>query len=169
MGAPTFSEEIFAVDDLAATHELLKKVGAKDLGEHVSRHYYAKGAHSGTLKVVERESGYELTKMNDRDGRFSVDEKTLIDSKEAGFTLLRAKGFTEVEYVEMKYHDFAYKGGIVGLYVINDVLRAVVTDYPTESLQNEVQHELLLDSKERITRAFNVVLRDTNGQKIIQL
>lgn len=167
MSAPRNTELIFETDDLDSFRRKLEALGATDLGEGTSRHYYA-DVGKGTLKVVERDTGWEITEMTGEDGRFVVSSKQSLVDKQRGFSILRSKGHTKVEFVEMKFHDYEYDGGVIGLYVINEVLSAIVIDYPPESLDGIVG-ELKLNKLKQIKESFNVVLRGTPGYKEVDI
>lgn len=164
---PTFVEELYLVDDFAPVEDRLQALGAADLGEHVSLHYCAH-VESGSLKVVKRETGWDITEMAEEDGQFEVVSQKSIGNKDEGFAVLRERGFNEVEVVEMNYHEYDLKGGIVGLYVLNKLIKSVVIDYP-EGEHVEIKKELLLDDAQKINMSFSVLLRDTDARVVIQL
>lgn len=150
-------EKKYRVDDFHAIEAKLHQVRAKKLNETVSTHYYTHQQTNDVVKLVQYADRNEIHILEESNGKFTLKENIPVESREAGLKWLRGQGYEVVDVVRMAYTDYQYRGGIVGLYVINDFLHSVILDFPEEQGQ-EIEQEFHLAQAELISIPYNKYL-----------
>lgn len=150
-------EKKYRVESLAAIRKKLHEVGAEEGKEVVSTHYYAWHKGSDVVKLVAYSDRSEIHILEESKGKFLLKETVSVKDTKAGLAWLKDRGHTIVGVVRITQTDYEYKGGIVGLYRIDDFLRSVILDFP-EGKHVEVEKELGLTSAEVISVPYNICL-----------
>lgn len=159
-------EKKYRVDDFAGIQSKLETVGAKKGTETTTTHFYAQQAGNDVTKLVSYNDRDEIHLLEESDGKFTLKEKILMASKEAGLRWLKDKGFTKADVVKMANTDYDYEDGIVGLYVINDFLHSVILDFPSQR-HGKVEQEFDLSNQEVINVPYNKYLQQIGkGQSV---
>ena len=120
------------------------------------------------VKLVEYSDRTEIHKLESSNGKFTLTETIPVKNVKAGLNWLKAKGYDNVGLVTMDDTDYEYKGGIVGLYVINDFLYSVILDFP-EGVHSLIEHELGLTSAEPINIPYNKYLEEAGRLKLVPI
>ncbi len=150
-------EKKYRVDSFTSIQKLLEEKSAKKRQEIISTHYYGEHKGNDVEKFIEYVDRYEVHALKEEGGRFTMTEHKHIADKNAGFTWLKDKGYTNANIVKMAYTEYEYKNGIVGLYTINDFLRSVILYYPPDQ-HAETEKEFGLQNAEVITVPYNKLL-----------
>lgn len=161
-------EKKYRVESLAAVRKKLLEVGAKKEKEVVATHYYVKQEGSDVTKLVIYSDRSEIHVLEEVGGKFSLKEKIPLESKEAGLQWLKDKGHRTLAVVKMTQTDYEYKGGIVGLYTIDDWLHSVVLDFP-EGQHEAIEKELGLHTAEVISAPYNKYLERVGRLRSMKL
>lgn len=151
-------ENKYLVDSFANTQKILRLAGAKKKQEIISTHYYGQHEGNDVEKFVEYGDRYEIHKLIEHDGHYTLTDHTPIADKAAGLRWLKKQGYTQVNIVRMAYTDYEYKNGIVGLYSIDDSLHSVILDFPKEQLE-EIEKEFGLQTAEVIRVPYDKFLK----------
>lgn len=152
-----FQEKKYKVSSFDTIINALAIVGAKEVPQITTIHHYARHNGKDVIKLVEYEDRIEIHILEDIGGKFVMKEKFGVATKEEGFNWLNNKGYTQFDTVKMVYTDYEYKGGIVGLYTINDSLKSVILDYPSD-MHDVIEKEMSLENAELITMPFNKLI-----------
>lgn len=150
-------EKKYRVDSFDQILKKLQELDCNQVGRSISTHYYAKRADNNVTKLVEKTDRYEIHVLEEDAGRFTLKENIVVDSNQAGLKWLEKSGFTDLTVVKMDHTDYEYKGGLVGLYTINDELFSVILDFPSG------QHETIaadfgMEAAEVIVLPYNKYL-----------
>lgn len=161
-------EKKYRVDSFAKIERILKEIGAKNGKTVVSTHYYAQQQGNDVVKLVEIRDRYEIHILEESNGKFALKEKIQVENKKAGLFWLQNKGYTTVDIVRMENTDYEYKGGVVGLYIIDDFLHSVILDFPSK-LCITVEKELGLETAEVISAPYNKFLEQIGRLRSMKL
>ncbi len=161
-------EKKYRVESFIEILKLLKEKGAEKQKEITSIHYYGQHEGNDVEKFVEYKDRYEIHILKEHDGRFTMMEHTPIKDKDAGFTWLKNKGYSVVNIVKMDYTEYSYKGGTVGLYIIDDFLRSVILYFPKDK-HKKMEKEFGLDSVDVISVPYNKYLAQIGHLRSMRL
>jgi len=150
-------EKKYRVDSFVAIQKLLNKKGARKKKEVVATHYYGHHEGNDVEKFVEYVDRYETHVLKESGGRFTMTEHKQIPDKDIGFSWLKDKGYTKASIVKMVYTEYEHRGGVVGLYTINDFLHSVILYYSSDK-HKAVESEFGLQNAEVITIPYNKYL-----------
>lgn len=151
-------EKKYLVDSLGPIERNVHAIGLPKVNDEVATHYYGQQEGTDVTKFVVYPNRVETHTLKDHHGTFAYGDSQVLANREAGFDWLQAKGFSFVDVVKMDYETYEYKGGTIGLYVINDELRAVILMYPPEQ-HTDVATEFGLDGVVVLTQPFNTYLK----------
>src|SRR3989339_49238 len=129
-------EKKYRVDSFTKVLEILSKNNAKKKQEIINIHFYTQKEGNDVVKLVKYRDQNEIHILDEIDGKYILKQKIPMKSTEEGLRWLKDKGYKMVDIIKMTYTDYEYKGGIIGLYTINDFLFSIILDYP------EGQHEI---------------------------
>ena len=152
-----YQEKKYRVESFEQIKSLLEKAGAKRGTEVVSTHYYILQPTNDVVKLVVTGNKCEIHILTENDGKYSLMENISMESVEAGLNWLKNRGYKEFSVIKMDETDYEYKGGIVGLYTINDFLCSVILDFPPGK-HEELENELGLEDAEVINVPYNKYL-----------
>ena len=150
-------EKKYRVEDFAAIERKLTTLNAKKVGQSSSTHYYAPQPNNDVVKLVEHSDRCEIHMLAEADGKFALTQRVALKDLHEGLEWLRENGYDEVAVVKMRNTDFEYRGGVVGLYVINDFLYSVILDFPSGE-HDGVAQELGMSGAEAIDVPYNTYL-----------
>lgn len=150
-------EKKYRVENFATVDGRLAVVNAEKVGESSSTHYYAPQLNNDVVKIVEHSDRCEIHKLSEANGKFTLAERIPLKDVNEGVEWLRDNNYDEVAVVRMSHTDFAYRGGIVGLYVINDFLYSVILDFPSGQHEGVAQ-DLEMSGAEIIEVPYNKYL-----------
>ncbi len=153
-----YQEKKYRVDSFTKVENILHTAGAKKLKVTTSKHYYARQNGNDVVKLVSYKDKSEVHILEESQGRFILKENIPVENIDTGLQWLKDKGYQMVDLVGMVYTDYAYKDGIVGLYVINNFLYSVILDFPEQQSQ-EIEKELGLTSTKVISVPYNKYLQ----------
>jgi hypothetical protein len=163
-----YQEKKYRVDSFSDIQKILHHVHAKKGEEVISVHYYAEQEGNTVVKLVSYKDRHEIHILNETNGMFSLTENFQVESKELGLHWLKNKGYSIVNIVKMNNIDYPYKGGIVGLYIIDDFLHSVILDFP-ENKYESLAKEFGLDTATIIQVPYNVYLKHINRLRTMVL
>ncbi|HLD25015.1 MAG TPA: hypothetical protein VJB96_03815, partial [Patescibacteria group bacterium] len=149
-----YQEKKYRVDSLLPIQKLLERVGAKKGQEITTTHYYAEQHTNDIVKLVVYGDRNEIHVLLESHGTYSLKENIPVASVEAGLSWLKAHGYHTVDIVKMAYTDYEYKGGIIGLYVIDNFLSSVILDFPPGT-HEAMEKEFGLQNAEVIHLPYN--------------
>ncbi len=161
-------EKKYQVDSFAEIERILKKVGAKKGKTVVSTHYYAQQQGNNVVKSVEYANRNEIHILKESKGKFTLREKIQLENTQTGLRWLQNKGYTAVDLVKMENTDYEYKGGVVGLYIIDDFLHSVILDFPHRQCMM-VEKELSLETTKVISVSYNKLLEQIGRLRSMKL
>lgn len=161
-------EKKYRVDSFAKVQKILDESGAKGKETIVTTHYYARKEGNDVVKLVEYSDRNEIHILEESNGKFSLKEKIPVENTDAGLQWLKDKGYGTVDLVKMEYTDYEYKGGIVGLYVINDFLYSVILDFPSEQ-HEEMEKEFGLKAADVVSLPYNKFLEQIGQLKSMSI
>jgi hypothetical protein len=161
-------EKKYRVDSFDSVLRKLHNAGVKSEKLSKSEHYYTHQSNNDVVKLVVHCDKAEIHKLKERDGKFDLNETIPLKDTQAGFSWLRQQGYRTLDVVRMAHTDYGYKGGIVGLYAINDFLHSVILDYP-QGQHDAVEAEFGLQKAERIDVPYNKYLHRIGGLQTIKL
>lgn len=150
-------EKKLRVDSFVSVKKKLAELGAKKVNHAVESHYYAQTNDNNVTKLVQYDTKSEIHLLSETNGTFALTESIPTKDAEAGLKWLRDKGHTKTTTVKMDYDEYAYKDGIVGLYLINDSLHSIILDFPPEKYK-AIEKDLGLEKAEVITVPYNKYL-----------
>lgn len=156
-----YQEKKYLVVNFDAILAKLRELKSDEIGHSISTHYYTKRKDNNVLKLVEKAGKFEIHELTENDGNFTLNKNITVESKQAGLEWLKNQGFADITVIKMEHTDYEYRGGIIGLYTINDNLRSVILDFPVE-MHQEVAEELGLASAEVIKIPYNKYLESVN-------
>jgi len=163
-----YQEKKYLVKTFSRIRDMLESKHATKNSKTVTIHYYAQKEGNDVTKLVEFIDRYEIHILKESHGNFSLTEKIPMASNKAGFRWLKDKGYNTVNVVKMQNTDYGYKGGIIGLYIINDVLHSVILNFP-EGQHDAVANEFGLDTAEVITVPYNKYLEQLGRSRSMKL
>lgn len=152
-----YQEKKYRVENFDQILRKLQKLGCNQVGHSISTHYYAKQADNNVTKLVEKAGQYEIHILEEKAGKFTLKKNIAVDSKQVGLAWLEKAGFSDLTVVRMDHTDYEYKGGLVGLYVINGKLFSVILDFPSGEHET-VTAELGVEAAEVIEAPYNKYL-----------
>jgi hypothetical protein len=159
-------EKKLRVDSFASVKSKLIDLHAKQIDTTTSTHFYTQQTGNNVVKLVVGSGKVEIHILKESNGQFSLQKTIPLDSKVAGLNWLKEKNYHSVGVVNMAHADYAYKGGVIGLYTIDDFLHSVILNFPPG--QHEViQQELGLESTEVISVPYDKYLRELDRLRII--
>jgi len=147
-------EKKYRVDDFAGIKDKLAALGAMEASEGSSTHYYTPQPSNDVVKIVAHAGRCEVHMLEEVDGKFALTQRISLKDLAGGLKWLRGNGYQQVAVVTMRHVDYKYRGGIVGLYTINDWLRSVILDFPAGE-HDSVAKELGLERAEVIEVPYN--------------
>ena len=156
---------VVSFDDIIKT---LNVAGAKPDKESASDHYYARQPANDVVKLVVHGDNAAIHRLKEQAGKFDLVEKIPMANTQAGMQWLKQQGYKTADLVHMVSLDYPYRGGIVGLYTINEVLRSVILDFP-EGQHEEIEAELGLQTAERIKIPYNKYLEELGTIQTIEI
>ncbi|HUD11544.1 MAG TPA: cupin domain-containing protein [Candidatus Saccharimonadia bacterium] len=121
----------YRVESLPAAQSALRVLHAKKTGQGESRHYYAQQTSNDVVKLVTSADHCEIHMLKEWKGTFTLTRSIPMPNEQASLRWLISQGYDEVSIVAMTHTDYAYRGGIVGLYNINDALHSLILEYPS--------------------------------------
>lgn len=150
-------EKKYLVESFDNIRKKLLEIGVKKIRDVTSIHYY--GMHDGNdvEKFVAYPDRIEIHILKESDGKFVLTEHRAIADKDQGFLWLKDRGYTMANIVSMDYEEYAYQGGIVGLYVIDGFLYSVILDFDSDQLTIK-EKEFGLQNAEIISIPYNKYL-----------
>ena len=122
-------EKKYRVDSFTKVLEILSKNNAKKKQEIINIHFYTQKEGNDVVKLVKYRDQNEIHILDEIDGKYILKQKIPMKSTEEGLRWLKDKGYKMVDIIKMTYTDYEYKGGIIGLYTINDFLYSVILDF----------------------------------------
>jgi hypothetical protein len=151
-------EKKYRVESHAAITAELDKLAQK--GEtSTSTHYYAMQPNSNdAVKLVEHGESAAIHMLKAQDGKFTLVKNIPVESIDAGLAWLKENGHTKLGVVTMVHTDYAYKGGLIGLYTIDNFLYSVILEFKSGQ-HPAVESELGLENAEVIAVPYNKALR----------
>lgn len=150
-------ENKYRVNDFDELESKLAALGAKQIAERSSTHYYTSQPSNDVVKLVAHSNRWEVHMLKEAEGTFTLTKKISLGSLREGLKWLQDNGYEKVAVVTMRHVDYEYGGGIVGLYVINELLHSVILDFPTGQ-HDEVAAALGLEDSEVIEVPYNKYL-----------
>ncbi|HLC91738.1 MAG TPA: hypothetical protein VJC09_01670 [Candidatus Saccharimonadales bacterium] len=153
------SERKYRVKDFKAIKQKLTDVHAQKIKQAVTTHYYAQLIGNDVIKLVHYEDRDEIHKLKEANGAFTLTDRIPVVNAESGLKWLKQRGHTETSKIIMAYEEYSYKGGIVGLYVINDDLYSVILDYPPRQFVL-IEKQFNLDKAEVIDMPYNKYIQN---------
>jgi|SRR3989344_3419807 len=148
-------EKKYEVKDFVAIRQKLQTLGITWTHHARSEHYYAKHSGNDVVKLVHSKNKDEIHLLKESVGTFNLTKIIPVDNIESGLKWLKDKGYEDVQTIKMEHSDYPYKGGIIGLYLINDSLHAIILDFPPN------QHEAIAKELDLV----NVPVIDTPFNK----
>ncbi|MEX0616274.1 MAG: hypothetical protein WD231_00510 [Candidatus Woykebacteria bacterium] len=163
-----YQEKKYRVDSFTKIWRILEEAGAKKKSKVLSTHYYAQQEGNNIIKLVQYENKNEIHLLQESQGKYSLKEKIPVETTDAGLKRLKDEGYKAVEVVKMVNTDYEYKGGIVGLYLINNFLHSVILDFP-EGHHETLEKEFGLETAEVISVPYNKYLEQIGKLQSIKL
>lgn len=163
-----YQEKKYKVDSFSKIKKILEEKGVRANREVLSTHYYSQQESNDVVKLVKFSDKNEIHKLEESNGRFNLKENIPMESAEEGFEWLKNKGYKTVNVAKMANTDFEYKGGIVGLYLIDDFLHSVILDFP-EGQAGAIEREFGLSNAEVINIPYNKYLEKIGKLKTVHL
>lgn len=150
-------EKKYRVSSFTSVYAFLQSQHSPKIQTIDSTHYYGDHEGNDVEKFVEYADRCEIHILKENDGKFTLIEHRQIPGKQEGLAWLRERGHTTASIVRMQYEEYAYKGGTVGLYTINNSLLSVILYYPPGML-DAVEKDLNLQDAEVIRVPYNIYL-----------
>lgn len=150
-------EKKYKVASFDSIKSKLDELGAKQIKDTSSTHYYAPQESNDVVKLVHYSDRNEIHILKETNGTFSLAENNPVTNLETGLQWLRDKGYKKVDVVKMDYTDYEYDSGVVGLYIINDDLHSVILDFPL-NMHSAIEEVFELGNAEVITVPYNKYL-----------
>lgn len=161
-------EKKYRVNSFDEIQKKLEEAGAKGGKEIITTHYYTHQDSNNVVKLVKYDGHNEIHILEESNGKYSLKERIAVEDTDAGFQWLKDKGYKVVDVVKMAYTDYEYRGGIIGLYTINDFLYSVILDFP-EGQQRTMEKEFGLNNTEVIDIPYNKYLEKISKLQSIDL
>lgn len=133
-----------------------------------TEHYYARQPGDDVVKLVSYQDKHEIHELEAQQGSFVLRRSLAVVDAAAGLAWLRAQGYEWVDLVKMTSRDYAYQGGLVRLYLLDDWLHSVILDYPAGQHQ-VVAEELGLSEKQLISAPYNKYLQELGKLRTMRL
>ena len=149
-----YQEKKYLVESFSLILELLNKKRAIKGEEVINTHYYTFQKSNDVVKLVEFADKNEIHILKESQGKYTLTENIPVSNLGEGLKWLKNKGYKSVSVVKMAYTDYDYKGGIVGLYLINDFLYSVILDFP-DGMHEIMEKEFGLDKSKVINIPYN--------------
>ena len=161
-------EKKYRVDSFAGIQSKLEAAGATKGRKVVSTHYYGQHDGNDVEKFVEYADRCEIHILKANEGKFTLVEHSPIADKDAGYAWLKERGYTRAHIVKMAYTEYAYKGGTIGLYIIDDFLHSVILYFPPDH-HEAMEKEFGLETAEVISLPYNKLLAQLGRLRSINL
>lgn len=163
-----YQEKKYRTDSFSLALDILTKCNAPKEKEVVNTHYYAQKEGNDVVKLVVFADRNEIHTLTESQGKYTLTQKIPMKSLEDGLLWLKEKGYTTVDIVKMAYVDYTYKGGIVGLYTINDFLYSIILDFPAGEHDSK-EKEFGLNPNDVISMPYNKYLESIGKLKSLAL
>lgn len=152
-------EKKFLVTSFDNIKKRLNQVGVNRLKTADSTHYYAQVDGNDVVKLVDHEDQCEIHLLEESDGKFILTDRIPISDVSVGLRWLRDKGYESCTTVKITHTDYEYNGGLIGLYIINDLLYSVILDFPAEQ-HEAMEKQFGLENADQITIPYNKILEN---------
>jgi len=163
-----YQEKKYKTDSFKLALDILSKSNAPKEKEVVNTHYYAQKEGNDVVKLVVFADRCEIHTLSETQGKYALTQKIPVINTEAGFQWLKDQGYKMADVVKMAYTDYQYKGGIVGLYTINDSFYSIILDFPNGE-HDEREIEFGLSQNDVITMPYNKYLENIGKSKSMSL
>lgn len=163
-----YQEKKYKTDSFKLALDILSKSKAPKEKEVVNTHYYAQKEGNDVVKLVVSIDRCEIHTLLESQGKYTLTQKIPVINIEDGFRRLKKQGYNIVNIVKMDYTDYVYKGGIVGLYTINDFFYSIILDFP-DGQHDGKEKEFGLSHSDVITVPYNKYLEQIGKLKSIHL
>ena len=163
-----YQEKKYKTDSFKLALDILSKSNAPKEKEVVNTHYYAQKEGNDVVKLVVFADRCEIHTLSETQGKYALTQKIPVINTEAGFQWLKDQGYKMADVVKMAYTDYEYKGGIVGLYTINDSFYSIILDFPNGE-HDEKEREFGLSPDDVITMPYNKYLENIGKSKSMSL
>jgi hypothetical protein len=164
----SLQEKKYSIDSFDPVLAIIKEKGLIKTKEVTSVHYYGNHEGNDVEKFVEYHDRVEAHVWKEVDGKFTPTENFLLRDKNDGFNWLKKRGFTKANIVKMKYSEYGYKEGIIGLYTVDDFHKSIILSYPAGEHET-IEKELGLENSEVITLPYNKLLEKMGKLRSINL
>jgi hypothetical protein len=161
-------EKKYRVENFAAIEGRLTTLNAEKISKSSSTHYYIPQPNNNVVKIVKDSDRCEVHKLSEAGGKFNLTQKIALKGMNEAMAWLRGNNYDEVAVVSMSHADFAHRGGIVGLYVINDFLYSIILDFPS-SQHDDVAQELGMSGAEVIEVPYNKYLEQMGRLELTKI
>jgi len=155
-------EKKYEVKDFADILQKLKSLGIKEDRHATATHYYAKQSGNDVIKLVHGANKDEIHLLKESAGKFQLTGSIPVENVKDGLKWLKDKGYDDIQEIKMEHSDYPFEGGIVGLYLVNDTLHAVILDYPPDQ-HEAIEKKLDLESSQVIDEPFNKYIERIQG------
>ncbi len=152
-------EKKFLVTSFDDVKKRLNQAGAKSLKTANSTHYYAQVDGNDVVKLVDHEGQCEIHLLEESDGKFILADRIPVSDVSAGLRWLCDKGYKSCTTVKITHTDYEYNGGLIGLYIINNLLYSVILDFPADQ-HAAMEKKFALEHAEQITIPYNKILEN---------
>ncbi len=152
-------EKKFLVTSFDDVKKRLNQAGAKSLKTANSTHYYAQVDGNDVVKLVDQDGQCEIHLLKESDGKFTLADRIPMSDVSAGLRWLRDKGYESCTTVKITHTDYEYNVGLIGLYIINDLLYSVILDFPGNK-HLAMEKQFGLEEAEQITIPYNKILEN---------
>jgi hypothetical protein len=161
-------EKKYRIEGFDEIEARLTELGAPIVGQSSSTHYYAPLTSNDVVKLVEHDGSCELHRLKEDGGKFTMTERRTFGSRHEGLLWLQSQGYEQVAIISMQHTDYGYGDGVIGLYIINDVLKSVILDLPPGA-HEEASQTLGLDEAEVIAVPYNRYLEQAGQLKLTHI
>ena len=97
--------------------------------------------------------------LKESDGKFTLADRIPMSDVSAGLRWLRDKGYESCTTIKITHTDYEYNVGLIGLYIINDLLYSVILDFPGNK-HLAMEKQFGLEEAEQITIPYNKILEN---------
>jgi hypothetical protein len=110
----------------------------------------------------------EIHTLTETQGKYTLTQKISVTNIGSGIQWLKDRGYKKVDVVKMAYTDYEYKGGLIGLYIINDSFYSIILDFPNGQ-HEDMEKEFGLSPDDVITMPYNKYLEKIDKSKSISI
>ena len=161
-------EKKYHVNDFDEVKTKLDELGAKLSKTTTSTHYYAQLGSNDVTKLVVYSDRSVVHILKESNGTFTLTDSIPVNSTEEGLRWMKDHGYAIVGVVKMRYSNYEFQDGIVGLYTINDSLLSIILDF-TEDQHNEMEQTFELANAEVIEVPYNKYLDQVDKLEAMEL